>query len=195
MKSGLVLFSMAFLAFTGVSADEWNISTYQGLYSQTNLGQILLQGKTHYQPGYISAATVGKQTDYGIFGMKLETEGQVVRHTGRDKHMEFNGLVMARTEELFHLPITFAMAEGLSLATRNPDLENPRKSIENPGAESEYSRNLLNYLVFEVEVGVPLDAYKPRAFVRVHHRSGIYGILCPPTCGSNYLGYGMRFSY
>lgn len=173
-----------------------NLSVYHGLFSDTALGEILISGKTHYRSSYITTASVGRPLEKTLFGFPLEAEAQIVRHTGTQKHLEFNGLVLLRSRPFaVGLPVTFAVAEGLSLATRNPDLENRRKTIFNPGTTSEYSRNLLNYLTFELEAHVPLDAYKPRAFVRVHHRSGIYGLLCPPTCGSNYMAYGMRFTY
>lgn len=183
-------------ALSADSAEKLNLSVYHGLFTDTALGEILLSAKTHYRSSYITTATVGKPLDRRLFGLPLEAEGQLVRHTGTQKHLEFNGLLLLRTEPLdAGLPVTFAVAEGLSLATRNPDLENRRKTIYNQGVASEYSRNLLNYLTFEVEARVPVDAYEPRAFVRVHHRSGIYGLLCPPTCGSNYMAYGVRFAY
>ncbi|MCE9598656.1 MAG: hypothetical protein K8S54_11865 [Spirochaetia bacterium] len=173
-----------------------NVAVYQGLYSDTALGEILLSGKTHYRPSYITTLAVGRSIDWGLLGVPLEAEGQIVRHTGVQKHLEFNGLFLLRSDAMdLGLPVTFAVAEGLSVATRNPDLENQRKSIYNGGTTSEYSRNFLNYLAFEIEARVPVDAYQPRAFLRVHHRSGIYGLLCPPTCGSNYMAYGMRFTY
>lgn len=187
------------LLLTGDLAAEpsrLNISFYQGLFSDTALGEIMIQGKTHYRDSYITTAAVGKPLERTLLGFPLEVEGQIVRHSGVQKHLEFNGLLLLRTEPISAgLPLTFAVAEGLSVATRNPDLENRRKNLTNMGITSEYSRNLLNYLTFEMEARVPLDAYEPRAFVRIHHRSGIYGVFCPPTCGSNYMAYGVRFTY
>jgi hypothetical protein len=191
----LVLFAAGLSADTQ-KAKPLNVSVYHGLFTDTALGEILISGKTHYRPSYITTASVGRPLERSLFGIPLEAEAQIVRHTGTQKHLEFNGLLLLRSQPIeMGLPVTFAVAEGLSLATRNPDLENRRKSIFNAGTTSEYSRNFLNYLTFEMEAQVPLDAYQPRAFVRVHHRSGIYGLLCPPTCGSNYMAYGMRFTY
>lgn len=197
MRRACVIFFL--FVVTGLPAesdDKLNVSVYHGLFSDTALGEILLSAKTHYRASYITTAAVGKPLERRLFGLPLEAEGQLVRHTGTQKHLEFNGLLLVRSEPVdLGLPLTFAVAEGFSLATRNPDLENRRKSIYTPGVTSEYSRNLLNYLTFEMEARVPMDAYEPRAFVRVHHRSGIYGLLCPPTCGSNYMAYGVRFAY
>ncbi len=174
----------------------WDISFYRGKYTRTNLGQILLAGRTRYEASYISVLTLGRPLATRLWRADLEGEGQLVHHTGVQKHLEFNGLVMARITEPFRgTPFSVAIGEGLSLATRNPDLENPRRSISRPDLRTETSRNLLNYLVFELEMAVPFDYYRPRAFVRVHHRSGIFGTLCPSICGSNFVAYGVRFAY
>lgn len=176
--------------------DGWDVSFYRGQFSGTDLRQIILQADTDYKPSYIFTGAVSRPASLEFFGLSTEWEGQVVHHSGAQKHLEFNGLLMARlgnSLDFSGIPVSFAVGEGLSLATRNPDVENPR-SFYGVNGESEYSQNLLNYLVFEVEMGLPLDAYEPRAFIRIHHRSGIYGTFCPRTCGSNYVAYGVKFS-
>ncbi|MEQ9364709.1 MAG: hypothetical protein RIF32_10715 [Leptospirales bacterium] len=176
--------------------DAWDISFYRGKYSRTNLGDIMLAGRTKYEPSFISVLSFARPLPYRLWRADLEGEGQLVRHTGVQKHLEFNGVVLARITEPFRgTPFSVGIGEGLSLATRNPDLENTRRSLFSPNLSTETSRKLLNYLVFELEMAVPLDYYEPRAFVRVHHRSGIFGTLCPSICGSNFVAYGMRFSY
>lgn len=175
--------------------DIWNYSLYHGTFTTTTLGETL-SAYTNYKPSYLTVLTVNRPLPYRLWRANLEGEGQIGRHTGIMKHLEFNGVVLARFEQPFRgTPFSFAIGEGLSFATRNPELENPRRSIEDPYVAEETSRNLLNYLVFELEMAVPVDAYSPRAFIRVHHRSGIYGIFCPPVCGSNVVAYGVRFSY
>ena len=119
-----------------------------------------------------------------------------MRHSGIQKHLEFNGVVLARITEPFRgTPFSVGVGEGLSFATRNPDLENTSRSLQNIDARTETSRNLLNYLVFELDMALPVDMYAPRAFLRVHHRSGIFGTLCPSICGSNFVAYGVKFTY
>ncbi|HBS04966.1 MAG TPA: hypothetical protein DEA96_08380 [Leptospiraceae bacterium] len=173
-----------------------NITLYRGQFTRTTLGNIMLQGDTDYKPSYIFTGALSTPASVDFFGLPTEWEGQVVKHSGAQKHLEFNAVLMARLGDSLDfsgIPVSFAIGEGLSFATRNPDLENPR-SFYGIDGESEYSQNLLNYLVFEVEFGLPLDAYEPRAFIRLHHRSGIYGTFCPRTCGSNYIAYGIKFS-
>ena len=174
----------------------WDVSLYHGTFTRTNLGAIMTRAATDYEPAYITVLALNRELDYRLWRADLEGEGQIVRHSGIQKHLEFNGVVLARITEPFRgTPFTVAFGEGLSLATRNPDLENSRRSVFEPDLRTETSRNLLNYLVFEVDMALPLDAYRPRAFVRLHHRSGIFGTLCPSICGSNYVAYGVKFGY
>ncbi|MBX7057792.1 MAG: hypothetical protein K1X75_06965 [Leptospirales bacterium] len=192
---GLLLFASAPLAAAGEARPQRraSLSYYYGQFSDTNLGDILLTASTDYRGDYLHAFSYSRPLALDLMELPLEAEGQVVRHSGRTTHMEFNGALVARWQSSGG-GFSLAAGEGLSLATRNPDLENPRRSPLSPGTQSEYSRNLLNFLLFEAEAAIPLDAYQPRVFLRVHHRSGGYGLLCPPTCGSNYVAYGLRFS-
>lgn len=176
--------------------DLWNVSLYHGKYSRTDLGSILLAGQTDYEPAYITVLALNRPLPYRLWRTELEGEGQIVRHSGIQKHLEFNGVVLARITEPFRgTPFSVGVGEGLSFATRNPDLENTSRSLQNIDARTETSRNLLNYLVFELDMALPVDMYAPRAFLRVHHRSGIFGTLCPSICGSNFVAYGVKFTY
>ncbi|MBI40947.1 MAG: hypothetical protein CMF59_15215 [Leptospiraceae bacterium] len=195
-----VVLILTFLMSVSLGAVEepsnLSVTMYRGQFTRTTLGNIMLQGDTDYKPSYIFTGAVSTPASVDFFGLPTEWEGQVVKHSGAQKHLEFNAVLMARlgnSLDFSGIPVSFAIGEGLSLATRNPDLENPR-SFYGIDGESEYSQNLLNYLVFEVEFGLPMDAYEPRAFIRLHHRSGIYGTFCPRTCGSNYIAYGIKFS-
>ena len=195
-----VVLILTFLMSVSLGAVEepsnLSVTMYRGQFTRTTLGNIMLQGDTDYKPSYTFTGAVSTPASVDFFGLPTEWEGQVVKHSGAQKHLEFNAVLMARlgnSLDFSGIPVSFAIGEGLSLATRNPDLENPR-SFYGIDGESEYSQNLLNYLVFEVEFGLPMDAYEPRAFIRLHHRSGIYGTFCPRTCGSNYIAYGIKFS-
>lgn len=114
------------------------------------------------------------------------------------RHVEADGVFIGRISNIFNLPISFAAGEGLSWASQNPILENRRKGFDR-GAFATYdieSRQLLNFLIFEFDYGFKSVAYYPRLFVRLHHRSGIWGTFCPPDppCGSNFITYGFKIS-
>ncbi|MCB1173258.1 MAG: hypothetical protein KDK39_06825 [Leptospiraceae bacterium] len=176
----------------------WDVIWYRGQYSDTDFGQILLNANTRFKNSFIDVLALNRDIPYTLLSVPLEGEGQVVRHSGRQRHMEYNAVLIARWGDPFQgLPLSFGFGEGLSLATRNPDMENQRRTVFHPNVtEEEDSRNLLNYLVVELEMGLHgFDSHRARAFLRLHHRSGIYGTFCPPTCGSNFVAYGVKFGF
>lgn len=156
---------------------------------------IFFKQETAYRPSYITVFALNRPLEESLLGFNVEGEGQFVVHSGVMSHLEYNGLFVLRSQPFDWLPLSLALGEGLSVATQNPGMENPRKSWNDPNRESEYSKKLLNYLMFEVDYALPGDTYKPRVFMRIHHRSGIYGIFCPPTCGSNFMAYGVKVRY
>lgn len=195
----ICLLNLLFLLLPPLSATEkekLQIAYYQGMFTKTNLGDIILNFDTHNKQSFINIFAVSKLF-HKVGKAKIEAEGQMGWHTGVQKHMEFNGLFLARFPTNNRIPLTFAFGEGISLATYNPDLENPRRTIFQPKSESEYSSKLLNFLAFEIELSLPkiIGMNVPKPFFRIHHRSGVYGLFCPPTCGSNYLSYGLRWNY
>ncbi len=172
-------------------ADDADLALYWGTYSQTRLLDIVGKAETDYRPSHILTAAVSRPTGTELKSVLFETEAQFVKHFGIMQHLEVNGLLVARWPGAFGLPLSFALGEGLSLAGRNPSLENPRRDLMHPFRDEEESRPLLNYLMVEVEVRHS-GQDGPGMFLRVHHRSGVFGTYCPPTCGSNFVAYGIR---
>ena len=124
-------------------------------------------------------------TDFAFRGNRIELEGQVVRHFGEQHHWEGTLALMFRTGDipLFGgLSVNFGFAEGLSYASERPELEG------SPGVRP---RHFLNYLAVEAEfkhASLPGVAVVPR----IHHRSGVFGLIAPKTSGSNFIGVGVR---
>ena len=198
------------------------ITLYHGKYTETDLMAILFRQRTNYDNSYITVLGYSYPLGTNIRWVNFEVEGQVGFHSGAMKHVEVNGFLTARTPPLFGLPFTLALGDGLSLASRNPDFENKAKGfyldpiylsfsdvymvqMQNPDfpiywfsmqLDKIESRHLLNYMMVEAEwrfVSVP---FQPAVFMRVHHRSGVFGLYCPPdpACGSNYISYGVKFA-
>ena len=173
-------------------ASNSDLSLYIGTFSDTRLVDIVTRGETSYQRSHILTAAVSRPTGSELESVLFETEAQVVKHFGIMQHLEVNGLLIARWPKVLGLPISLAVGEGLSLAGENPGLENPRKDFLHPFRPEEESRPLLNYLMVELEARPQFFSDSPRMFLRVHHRSGVFGTYCPPTCGSNFVAYGIR---
>jgi hypothetical protein len=52
------------------------------------------------------------------------------------------------------------------------------------------TRRLQYHMMLEIEFG--RGAWPLRPFLRLHHRSGIYGVISPQETGSNFVGAGLR---
>lgn len=117
---------------------------------------------------------------------KLELEGQLVRHFGFDDHLEATAALLLRTPTLDlpgGLSVNFAVAEGFSYAFEEPLFEAADGRAE--------PTQFLNYLAFEAELThetLPNLHLVPR----LHHRSGVFGLVGPLHTGANFAGLGLR---
>jgi hypothetical protein len=124
-------------------------------------------------------------TDHAFRGNRIEIEGQVLRHFGDQNHWDGTIALMFRTGQipLFQgLSVNFAFREGLSYASERPRLE---------GSFRVEPTRFLNYLAFEAEfshASLPGVYFVPR----IHHRSGVFGVIAPKESGSNFIGAGLR---
>lgn len=125
-------------------------------------------------------------TEFAFQGNRIEIEGQVLRHFAGQTHWEGTVALLFRTGQIplyGGLSFNLAVGGGLSFASERPRLE---------GAIDVRPTRFLNYLAFEAEFshedwkGVSLVA-------RLHHRSGIFGLIAPQKSGSNFIGAGIRF--
>lgn len=85
------------------------------------------------------------------------------------------------------LPMRLRLGIGPSFTTKVTANER-RKDDDNEGSK------LLNMFDPEVEVGFP-GAPEWAGFVRLHHRSGIFGLINGVTGGSTYVTFGLRHRF
>lgn len=122
--------------------------------------------------------------------LSWEAEGQLVQHFGRQNHQEFNILLNARWNRFpwdQWVDTSAALGWGQSFASAVPELE-PRSGRD------EESTRLLNYLLVELDFAPPS---RPEwgLVLRLHHRSGIFGLYNGVNGGSNYVGAGLRYAF
>lgn len=192
---------------------------YGGKFTDTDLLPIVLRAKTDYKASYIGAAGIIQPSNYRLGIFNFETEVHSVKHFGKMNHFEINAFYVARIQSILGFPMSIAIGEGLSLASENPKLENKKKGIYFGNEQTDFytgtlaisktiwipeytriqkdsiqSRNILNYVMIELDYGFPSLEYFPRVFIRIHHRSGVFGLYCPPdpACGSNFVSYGLK---
>lgn len=200
-----ILFLLIFLACFPISLllplplpkENWNFVIYGGIFTTTDLLPILLRQKTDYRESYIGSIGLSRPLDYRIRWFDFLWEANVTKHFGQMEHWEANAFYIVKIGRIFGSPFSASLGEGLSLASENPRLENKAKGFYLDGYQSQAieSRALLNYMMVELSSYLPLER-KTEIFLRVHHRSGIFGLYCPPdpNCGSNFISYGFRTS-
>jgi hypothetical protein len=164
----------------------WFVSAYYGIYTTKTFLRTLLIFPLETEDLYFLGLGVGREVYRWEKHFSLELEGQLAHHFGEHQNVsqnfeEFVAALNLRYRNLpwdKYLPTTFAVGDGLSYTTEK--------------LSGEESRNLLNYLMFEVTASLP--QYRAISLVyRVHHRSGIFGAL--GTGGSNYYTLGLRYSF
>ncbi|MGW9328817.1 hypothetical protein [Bosea sp. NPDC055594] len=124
-------------------------------------------------------------SDFAFRGNRIELEGQVLKHFGGQSHWEGTLAVMFRTGQIplgGGLGANLAIAEGLSVASERPRFE---------GAVDVRPSRVLNYLAFEAEFS-HASAPGVSFITRLHHRSGVFGLIAPKKSGSNFIGVGIR---
>ena len=121
-----------------------------------------------------------------------EWEVQLTKHHGLQDNYESHLAWLLRTRNLELGSIAtanFAAGMGPSYAFSKPTYEDGPNGQPNQG---EYQ--FQNYITFELEFGTPALPDWTLA-LRVHHRSGMYGLVAPRRVGSNFFALGVRHSF
>lgn len=172
------------------------VSYYYGITGEDAIGSLFL-GQFHRWPEHIQSVEYTRTLSVDNWFRKLVRPlTNVVQISANlteryDNHhciTEFNPYFLGRWDNFpwVHVLYTsFAIGEGLSYATSVPSLE--RKS-------SEHSKRLLNFLLLEATFALP--KYPTwQLIVRIHHRSGAYGVYHAGNTGSNDIGLGLRYLF
>ncbi len=210
-----------FNAFDGTTALGWNaaavqagtpsadgvfdsVSVYAGQGADHNLRELpglVISGRLDWDKSYFTALGLGK--DRGTLGQSVASfqstpfasfrhgyEMVLVQHRGLQGNAELGAAYIVRTPDLQMGPlgVNFGVGAGLSYALGTPSYEDGQK--DDP--ERRYRLQLL--VLFEFE-------WRMRGFenlsviTRVHHRSGVYGLVAPQHVGSNFLALGVRYKF
>jgi hypothetical protein len=168
------------------------VTVFGGRYANEELfSKILLFQGLDLQGSYMTAVAYSQKIGRWPKPIRWELEGQVVKHWEAQDHIELNGLVIARWTSFpwsHVIPTSIALGEGFSYATETPKLE---ESILAPeGGTSQY----LNYLLMELTLGIlPWEGWS--VVTRIHHRSGIFGLIDDVEEGSNFITFGLRWQF
>jgi len=168
----------------------WAVTVYSGPITSQDTSKIFLNGKAKFEGSAILALAVAKK--FGSVwdnALDFELETQAVQHFGGQNHFEFNPIALVLRWKCFPwnrtLPTTFALGDGISIATKTPKIEiNPKKKAS--GAK------VLNYVMGEVTFSLP-EHPNWALVARYHHRSGAFGLFNGVHDASTVFAAGLKY--
>ena len=179
-----------FLQFTfpaKLYADTYAVTVYGAILSGDTLGETLTLSADFDSDYHFAALAVAKKIGQYKKKVDIELEGQIVRHNGRQHYNEYNALIIGRWwfPSNKHADYSLAIGEGLSYADEISEFEALHHSR---------TSRLLDYLLFEFTFSIP-ETKSWHGSVRIHHRSGVYGLFNEVHGASNGLGAGVRYQF
>jgi len=120
--------------------------------------------------------------------LNFELESQVAQQFNKQTNAEINPIVFIARWNDFpwndSLPTTFAIGDGLSIATSTPKLERKRRGRE--------TNKVLNYVMAELTLSLP-ECPQWALVARYHHRSGMFGVFNGVHDASTAFAAGIKY--
>ncbi len=128
----------------------------------------------------------------GYTRLHLGIEGVLGKHDGIQNHLEtalafqlkLSGILPPKSP----FNIDYAVADGLSYAFDEPRYE------DTPENEPDRYYRLQNFISMDFDF-YARTCPSVQLMLRLHHRSGVYGLIAPPKVGSNFIGYGVKYLF
>jgi hypothetical protein len=171
------------------AAGKWFASVYAGQYSNTALNEII-RLNTDFERSHVYVLSLGKELGIYKDVIGYELEGQVAWHSGMQHHEEINGSFTLRWLPFIwdkYIDTSFAFGNGLSYATDEPELEIRE-------GDEEKTNRWLYYILVELSFALPKQPQWD-LFIRIHHRSSVFGLIDNISTGSNFVGLGLRYKF
>jgi len=181
-----------------------SVTVYAGRGADYNLQELpgrIITGSMAWDDTYFTAIGLGKLR--GTLGQSIESldntalgslshgyETQLVKHFGLQSNVEVGAAYLLKTPdlELGRVGVNFAAGAGLSYALGNPAYEDGPEDYP----EQRYRMQLL--ALFDLEWRI-IGFDKLALITRIHHRSGVYGLIAPRHVGSNFVAAGLRYIF
>lgn len=120
----------------------------------------------------------------------VQLAGDFTIRNGQHEHTiyEFDPYIMFRWANFpwnGYINTSLGLGEGVSYVSSIPWIELK---------DNTHTKRLLNYLAFEATFAHPCYP-RVQAIIRIHHRSGAYGLYHAGNTGSNDVGLGIRYLF
>ena len=165
---------------------KWFLTAYAGAHAQDDIGDVLTLQPKFEDNAYIGALALARELWHYKKYLSFELEGQVAKHFNKDTHWEFVGVLIGRWHHFpwnKYVDTSFAVGDGISYYTEVSEVEED---------DDDDAQRALNYLLFEVALGLPKYP-KWDLVLRLHHRSSIFGLW--GAGGSNFVCAGIKFGF
>jgi hypothetical protein len=172
------------------------VTVYAGNYVQNSLGQVLVTSPEtplswkYVTDDHIVATAVSRTTAYFWHHFTLEPEVGVAQRFGRQDATEVWGAFFFRYHGFpwdDRVLTTFALSTGLNWASEVTDVEQDRA---NDGKGSQ----LMHYFAPELTFAAP-SRPNVELVLRMHHRSGVFGLVSDAWGGAQYATVGLRIRF
>jgi hypothetical protein len=180
------------------------VTVYQGQGVDSNLVDVfpkLFGGDLRYEKAYFTAfgyyhpleTPRGLQWVFDVLHIpETDTGFELIaaRHRGLQRNWEVDAAYALRFNRLHVslLSVRFGVDLGLSYSLGRPTYE------DGPIGEPDRRYRFQHYGAYELEWGIA-PAPHVSLVTRIHHRSGIYGVIAPRRVGSNFMTLGLRYSF
>lgn len=184
--------------------NSFAFSFYQGQGVDANLLNILpdlVRGDLHFEDTYFTAVGYHYSlrtpdgikelmNKLGIPDTHVGIEVIAAKHYGLQHDVETDVLYLIRFPRLaiYVVTVRCGAGAGISYAFGRPSYEDG--PIDDPNKRYRFQ----SYEAFELEWGYK-TAQRINLVTRIHHRSGVYGLIAPRHVGSNFMTIGVRYSF
>jgi hypothetical protein len=175
-----------------ITGPTWRIGGYLGALSHQGFINIILVHpfQTTLEPDYL-ADMHAVYTAYRFVSLPLdiEIEGGFAQRFGQNRQSEFDLIPISRWK---WFPWNNLIYTNFRLGLLGASYVTGISQWEIQNSHNNKGSRYLNFLVPEFTFSSSPDS-SWEAFIRVHHRSGIFGLIDGVQGGSNYLSVGARF--
>lgn len=165
---------------------RWFLTAYAGAHAQDDINDVVTLQPKFEDNAYVGVLALARELWHYKKYLSFELEGQVAKHFNKDTHWEFVGVLIGRWHYFpwdKYIDTSFAVGDGFSYYTEVSEVETE---------DDEDAQRTLNYLLFEVALGLP-EYPKWDLVFRIHHRSSVFGLY--GAGGSNFVCGGIKFAF
>ena len=165
---------------------KWFLTAYAGAHAQDDINDVVTFQPKFEDNAYIGVVALARELWHYEKYFSFELEGQVAKHFNKDTQWEFVGVLIGRWHYFpwnKYVDTSFAIGDGISYYTDVSEVETE---------DDEDAQRALNYLLFEVALGLPKYPKWDLVF-RIHHRSSVFGLV--GAGGSNFVCGGIKFGF